>query len=78
MEAQDLHAAKNGYCPLTQCTVHIKKFDREESNYHSLKAQRPSIDKTPPKSYRHYINNSELPNLIYSVFLSCSGCSAES
>lgn len=60
MEAQDLHAAKNGYCPLTQCTVHIKKFDREESNYHSLKAQRPSIDKTPSKSYRHYIINSEL------------------
>lgn len=37
-----------------------KKFDREESNYHSLKAQRSSIDKTPSKSYRHYTDNSEL------------------
>lgn len=26
MEAQGLHAAKNGYCPLTQCTVHIKNL----------------------------------------------------
>lgn len=24
MEAQGLHAAKNGYCPPTQCIVHIK------------------------------------------------------
>lgn len=26
MEAQGLHAAKNGYCPLTQCTGHIKNL----------------------------------------------------
>lgn len=26
MEAQGLHAAKNGYCLLTQYTVHIKNL----------------------------------------------------
>lgn len=56
IESQGLCAAKNGYCSLTECTVHMEKNDREVCNYHSRKAQRLSIDKIPSKSYRYYIN----------------------
>lgn len=37
LEVQGLCTVKNGYSPLTQCTVHMEKNDREESNYLALR-----------------------------------------